>query len=114
MVSSSRTDGDTDGQTHTKVNTEDTLSRFQEFSPQPIIKDRPNIYCLCQLCPDIRSNLRNNSGLWLQDVFFSFYSIVSVGMGVIVEMSLLCCLLDIRWRENEERGIKNKVQVLSK
>ena len=29
--------------THTKVNTE-TLSRFQEFFLQPIIKDRSNIY----------------------------------------------------------------------
>ena len=34
------------GQTHkhtdTKVNTEDTLSVFQDFYPQPIIKDPPN------------------------------------------------------------------------
>ena len=32
----------TDGQTHTKVTTEGTLSVFQEFFLQPIIKDRPN------------------------------------------------------------------------
>ena len=32
----------TDGQTDTKVNTEGTLSGFQEFFLQPIIKDRPN------------------------------------------------------------------------
>ena len=30
-------------QTDTKVNTEDTLSGFQEFFLQPIIKDRSNI-----------------------------------------------------------------------
>ena len=35
--------GQTDGQTHTKVNTEDTLSGFQEFFLQPIIKDRSNL-----------------------------------------------------------------------
>ena len=32
----------TDRQTDTKVNTEDTLSGFQEFFLQPIIKDRSN------------------------------------------------------------------------
>ena len=32
----------TDGRTDTKVNTEDTLSGFQEFSLQPIIKERSN------------------------------------------------------------------------
>ena len=35
----------TDTQTDTKVNTEDTLSGFQEFFLQPIIKDRSNILC---------------------------------------------------------------------
>ena len=30
-------------QTHTKVTTEGTLSGFQEFFLQPIMKDRPNI-----------------------------------------------------------------------
>ena len=35
--------GQTDGQTDTKVTTEGTLSGFQEFFLQPIIKDRPNI-----------------------------------------------------------------------
>ena len=34
----------TDTQTDTKVNTEDTLSGFQEFFLQPIIKDRSNNY----------------------------------------------------------------------
>ena len=33
----------TDTQTDTKVNTEETLSGFQEFFLQPIIKDRSNI-----------------------------------------------------------------------
>ena len=32
----------TDRRTHTKVKTEDTLSGFQEFSLQPIIKERSN------------------------------------------------------------------------
>ena len=32
----------TDGQTHTKVTTDSTLSGFQEFFLQSIIKDRPN------------------------------------------------------------------------
>ena len=35
--------GHTDTQTHSKVTTVDTLSGFQDFSLQPIIKDRPNI-----------------------------------------------------------------------
>ena len=34
--------GRTDGHTHTKVKTEGTLSGFQDFFLQPIIKDRPN------------------------------------------------------------------------
>ena len=33
----------TDRRTHTKVNTEGTLSGFQDFFLQPIIKDRPKI-----------------------------------------------------------------------
>ena len=37
-----RTDGRTHRQTHTKVTTEGTLSGFQEFFLQPIIRDRPN------------------------------------------------------------------------
>ena len=36
------TDRQTDRQTDTKVNTEDTLSGFQEFFLQPIIKERSN------------------------------------------------------------------------
>ena len=40
MICSLLTDGQTDGRTDTKVNTEDILSGFQEFSLQPIIKDR--------------------------------------------------------------------------
>ena len=35
-------DGQTDRQTDTKMTTEGTLSGFQEFFFQPIIKDRPN------------------------------------------------------------------------
>ena len=46
LVSSSRTeiqtDRRTDRQTHTEVNTEGTLSGFQDFFLQPIIKDQPN------------------------------------------------------------------------
>ena len=38
-----RTHRQTDRQTHTKVKTEDTLSGFQEFFLQPIIKERSNI-----------------------------------------------------------------------
>ena len=38
----SETDRQTDRKTYTKVNTEDTLSGFQEFLLQPIIKDRSN------------------------------------------------------------------------
>ena len=34
----------TDRQTHTKVTTEGTLSGFQEFFLQPLIKDRPNYF----------------------------------------------------------------------
>ena len=34
----------TETQTHTKVNTEGTLSEFQDFFLQPIIKDRPNTH----------------------------------------------------------------------
>ena len=42
VLCSSRTDRHTD----TKVNTEDTLSGFQDFFLQPIIKDRPNTLVL--------------------------------------------------------------------
>merc|ERR1711963_979824 len=38
-----QTDRQTDRQTH-RVTTEGTLSGFQDFFLQPIIKDRPNIY----------------------------------------------------------------------
>ena len=38
-----QTDTHTHRQTDTKVNIEDTLSGFQEFFLQPIIKDRSNI-----------------------------------------------------------------------
>ena len=41
MVSSSRTEKQTDRHTDTKVTTEGTLSGFQDFFLQPIIKDRP-------------------------------------------------------------------------
>ena len=34
----------TDTQTHMKVTTEGTLSGFQEFFLQPVIKDRPNMW----------------------------------------------------------------------
>ena len=34
----------TDGRTDTKVNTDDTLSGFQDIFLQPIIKDRSNNY----------------------------------------------------------------------
>ena len=50
MVSSSRTEIQTDGQTDTKVNTEGTLSGFQDFFLQPIIKDRPNNKASCEQC----------------------------------------------------------------
>ena len=39
-----QTDRQTDRQTHTKVTTVGTLSEFQEFFLQPIIKDRPKNY----------------------------------------------------------------------
>ena len=42
MLRSSITHTETDGQTDTKVNTEDTLLGFQEFFLQRIIKDRSN------------------------------------------------------------------------
>ena len=40
----------TDRQTHMKVKIEDTLSGFQEFSLQPIIKDRSNITSTMPSC----------------------------------------------------------------
>ena len=42
-VSRVQADRQADRQTHTKVNAEDALSRFQEFVLQPIIKDRSNV-----------------------------------------------------------------------
>ena len=42
VLCSPPTDRHTDRQTHTKVTTVGTLSGFQEFFLQPIIKDRPN------------------------------------------------------------------------
>ena len=43
-VARRQTDTQTDRQTHTKVTTVGTLSGFQEFFLQPIIKDRPNSF----------------------------------------------------------------------
>ena len=42
VLCSPRTDAQTHRQTDTKVNTEGTLSGFQDFFLQPLIKDRPN------------------------------------------------------------------------
>ena len=42
LLCSPRIDGQTHTHTHTKVTTVGTLSGFQEFFLQPIIKDRPN------------------------------------------------------------------------
>jgi len=47
--------GQTDRQTHTKVKTEDTLSGFQEFSLQPIIKDRSNLIYFLWVSRNIRN-----------------------------------------------------------
>ena len=49
MLCSPRTDGQTDTQTQTNVTTVGTLSGFQEFFLQPIIKDRPNMRDVCCL-----------------------------------------------------------------
>ena len=46
----------TDTQTHTKVKTEDTLSGFQEYFLQPIIKDRSNNCMTCILQIDRHTN----------------------------------------------------------
>ena len=43
-VAHEHTDRQTDRQTHLKVTTVGTLSEFQEFFLQPIIKDRPKNY----------------------------------------------------------------------
>ena len=42
LVTDTHTHTHTYTHTHTKVTTEGTLSGFQEFFLQPIIKDRPN------------------------------------------------------------------------
>ena len=57
MLCSPRTDRHTHRQTHTctKVNTEDTLSGFQEFFLQPIIKDRSNSSHFLEVCIRFRS-----------------------------------------------------------
>ena len=49
-------------QTHTKVTTEGTLSGFQEFSLQPIIKDRPNKKLL-NPTHSVQCNLKFFSGM---------------------------------------------------
>ena len=51
----------TDRQTDTKVNTEDTLSGFQEFFLQPIIKDRSNIFkTLCSYAKNYVHEVKNS------------------------------------------------------
>ena len=50
-LSRGHTDRQAYRQTDTKVNTEDTLSGFQEFFLQPIIKDRSNIFFLKAFYP---------------------------------------------------------------
>ena len=50
---SPRTDRRTDVQTDTKVATVGTLSGFQEFFLQPIIKDRPNNFPIYTGLPDL-------------------------------------------------------------
>ena len=50
-VGRERTDTQTDRQTHTKVTTEGTLSGFQDFVLQPIIKDRPNSFGSIYISP---------------------------------------------------------------
>ena len=51
----------TDRQTHKKVNTEDTLSGFQEFFLQPIIKDRSNIFkTLCSYAKNYVHEVKNS------------------------------------------------------
>ena len=45
VCSVARIQTDTNRQTDTKVNTEDTLSGFQEFFLQPTINDRSNMVC---------------------------------------------------------------------
>ena len=48
-------------QTDTKVNTEDTLSGFQEFFLQPIIKDRSNIFkTLCSYAKNYVHEVKNS------------------------------------------------------
>ena len=55
------TDRQTDRQTDTKVNTEDTLSGFQEFFLQPIIKDRSNIFkTLCSYAKNYVHEVKNS------------------------------------------------------
>merc|ERR1711923_339838 len=70
VVSSSRTETHTDRQTHTKVNTEGTLSGFQDFFLQPITKDRLNtlICCISNMKEKVHLNqlasiLRNGYGI---------------------------------------------------
>ena len=55
----------TDRQTDTNVNTEDTLSGFHEFSLQPIIKDRSNIWIIKQVQEvyQYQSNIDHWTGL---------------------------------------------------
>ena len=63
----------TDGQTHTKVTTEGTLSGFQEFFLQPIIKDRPKNVFLSHAPPwtDGPTHRMTNEGFRVS-WFFSF------------------------------------------
>ena len=51
------TDTQTDRHTDTKVNTEDTLSGFQECFLQPIIKDRSNYVIATILVKDTKSGI---------------------------------------------------------
>ena len=60
VLSNWRTDGHTDRHTHTKVNTEDTLSGFQELFLQPVIKDRSNMFTVDSFMKHCRASGGNS------------------------------------------------------
>ena len=79
MISSSRTEKQrnrqTEKQTHTKVTTEGTLSGFQDFFLQPIIKDRPND----------NNNMLDVFGIFeIQKIYYSEIQLYKVAQGKII------------------------------
>ena len=87
MLCSPRADTQTHRQTDTKVNTEDTLSGFQEFFLQPIIKDRSNKHNaeLQRTAPDTQYKEAFSTR---DRLFFFLFFVVTTGLDLVPDISI--------------------------